>query len=192
MFAIIGLGNPGYEYENTRHNLGFAVVNSVAEKLNLRFIGGRECYISGIKEVGGARIILVKPLSYMNNSGIIVKEFLETYHINLNQALVVIDDFNLPLGTIRIRERGSSGGHNGLYSIIYHLQSEDIPRLRCGIASEWMPKRKDALADFVLSPFIDEEIEVVQQMIIKARDASIVAATENFQTAINRFNRKTI
>lgn len=192
MFAIIGLGNPGYEYENTRHNLGFKVINAVAKKLDLRLNDGREYCISDIKEVGGVRIILMKPLSYMNNSGIIVKELLETYQINLDQILVVLDDFTLPLGTIRIRERGSSGGHNGLYSIIYHLESEDIPRLRCGIASEWMPKRKDVLADFVLSPFIDEEIKIVQQMILSARDAVIVAAIENFQTAINRFNRKTI
>ncbi len=192
MFAIIGLGNPGYEYENTRHNLGFKVINAVASKLNLRLNDGRDYCISDIKEVGGVRILLMKPLSYMNNSGIIVKELLETYQINLDQILVVIDDFTLPLGTIRIRESGSSGGHNGLYSIIYHLESEDFPRLRCGIASKWMPKRKDALADFVLSPFIDEEIAIVKKMIIKARDAAIVSATENIKTAINSFNRNAI
>lgn len=192
MFAIIGLGNPGYEYENNRHKLGFAVVNAIAEKFSIRLIGGREGYMNGMRKVGGTEVMLVKPLSYMNNSGIVVKELLETYHINLDQILVVIDDLTLLFGTIRIRERGSSGGHNGLFSIIYRLQSEEFPRLRCGIASEWMPKNKDALSDFVLSPFADEEIKIVRQMILQARDAAIVAATKNFQTAVNRFNRKTI
>jgi len=101
----------------------------------------------------------------------------------------VVDDFNIPIGTIRIRRSGSSGGHNGLESIIYHLQTEDFPRLRCGIGSESMPKNKQELANFVLSPFTKSEKEIVKKQVLKARDAVICAYEKGLETAIQQFNK---
>ena len=185
MRAIIGLGNPGNEYENTRHNIGFAVIDAVASKMDIILSEGKGEYLMGSKKIGNNNITLVKPLTYMNNSGIAVKEIIDYFHLDLWQILVVVDDFNLPLGTTRIRLRGSAGGHNGLYSIIYHLGSEDFPRLRCGIADESMPKYKSARADFVLSSFDRSENKIVQQMIEKARDIVLETTIQDLPMAFS-------
>jgi len=185
---IVGLGNPGLEYSHTRHNIGFMVVDAVAAKLGIKLSEGEGEYIIGTKRVYNDSVALVKPLTYMNNSGIAVKEIVEKSNIGLNNLLVILDDFNTPLGTIRIRTKGSSGGHNGLYSIIYHLQSDEFPRLRCGIASESMPVSRNELSDFVLSPFSENERDVVETIIIGARDVVMVAVNEGIQTAIRRCN----
>jgi len=128
----------------------------------------------------------------MNNSGTAVREVLEYLNLNERHILVVVDDFNLPLGKIRIRESGSSGGHNGLYSIIYHLNSENFPRLRCGIASESIPADKNKISDFVLSQFTNTENKIVRQMILTARDAAISAVRQDLPTTIRNFNNKQI
>ncbi len=188
MFVIIGLGNPGSEYEGTRHNIGFAVIDALAEQLDIHLRGGRGEYVIGLKEIEQAKIALVKPLTYMNNSGIAVREIVDWYKISLQDILVITDDFQLPLGSIRIRQKGSDGGHNGLYSIIYHLQSNEFPRLRCGIASDAMPKNKKEMPEFVLSPFQKKEDEIVQEMIINARSAVNEAIINGTETAMNRFN----
>jgi PTH1 family peptidyl-tRNA hydrolase len=182
------LGNPGYEYQNTRHNIGFEVIDALAQQFGITLSAGKGEYLIGTKQIESKQIILMKPLTYMNNSGTAVKEVVEDYALDPHQLLVVVDDFNLPIGKIRFRERGSAGGHNGLYSIIYQLRSNNFPRLRCGIASDTMPKNKSDLADFVLSSFTNEEKKVVNQLIIKARDAVINATIKDLQTASNRFD----
>jgi PTH1 family peptidyl-tRNA hydrolase len=149
VFVVVGLGNPSSEYEETRHNIGFVVVDETAKELGIKFHKENSDYLIGIKNYRNQLIALVKPLTYMNNSGIAVKNIIEQYKLPLENLLVVVDDFNIPIGTIRIRRSGSSGGHNGLESIIYHLQTEDFPRLRCGIGSESMPKNKQELANLV-------------------------------------------
>lgn len=192
MFFIIGLGNPGSEYEGTRHNIGFAVIDALAETLNVNLRGGHGEYAIGWKETENGKVALVKPMTYMNNSGIAVREIIEWYKISPQDILVVTDDFQLPLGSLRIRLKGSDGGHNGLYSIIYHLQSNEFPRLRCGIASETMPKNKKEMPDFVLSPFQKQEYAIVREMISSAQSAVNVAAANGIETAMNRFNAKKI
>ncbi|MBI1805146.1 MAG: aminoacyl-tRNA hydrolase [Ignavibacteriae bacterium] len=185
---IIGLGNPGSEYDGTRHNIGFRVIDAVAEALNIDLHSGPGEYMVGSKSLRTQDLVLVKPLTYMNNSGIATHEIVAQYNLLLRQILVVVDDFHLPLGTLRLRIKGSDGGHNGLYSIIYHLQSEDFPRMRCGIGGETMPGNKKEMARYVLTPFEKGERDVVQKMIERARDAVLVAATESIKAAVNRFS----
>jgi len=189
VFVVVGLGNPSSEYEETRHNIGFVVVDETAKELGIKFHKENSDYLIGIKNYRNQLIALVKPLTYMNNSGIAVKNIIEQYKLPLENLLVVVDDFNIPIGTIRIRRSGSSGGHNGLESIIYHLQTEDFPRLRCGIGSESMPKNKQELANFVLSPFTKSEKEIVKKQVLKARDAVICAYEKGLETAIQQFNK---
>ncbi len=188
MQVIVGLGNPGSEYEGTRHNIGFAVVDALAKKLDLTFHPGRGEYLLASSKRYEEEIVLVKPLTYMNNSGMAVKEIVERYDVLLEQLLVIVDDFHLPLGSLRLRLKGSDGGHNGLASIIYQLESDAFPRLRCGIKSELMPKKKKEMTSFVLAPFEHEEQEHVRTMINQARDAAIVTETQGLQAAMNRFN----
>ena len=131
---------------------------------------------------------MLKPTTYMNNSGIAIKNFIEQYGIGLEEMLVICDDFQLPLGVIRIRRGGSDGGHKGLGSIIYSLGSEQFPRLRCGIASEFMPDSKTESSDFVLSNFEEKELPVVEKMILRAKDACITFITEGIEKTMNKFN----
>ena len=188
MRAIIGLGNPGSEYDGSRHNIGFAVVDAVADHYGVRFhAGAGEYRVASVSH--GPEILLVKPSTYMNNSGIAVKEVFERFKIRTDDLLVIVDDFHLPLGSVRLRRRGSSAGHNGLSSIIWHLNSDEFPRLRCGIDSELKPKDKLAKADFVLSRFAGEELGRVRQMIENARDIAIVAAQENLRAATDHVSR---
>lgn len=188
MFVVIGLGNPGSEYAETRHNIGFVVIDAVCHELGIRLTKSKGEYILGTKILRRGSMALVKPLTYMNNSGVAVKEIIDKFNAPLENLLIVSDDFNIPIGTIRIRRYGSSGGHNGLASIIYHLQSENFPRLRCGIASESMPKRKQELADFVLSPFTDSEKKIIQRQILNARDAILYEYSEGLEATMHRFN----
>ena len=192
MRVIVGLGNPGNDYKNTRHNIGFLVIDSLAEKISIPLREGKGEYLIGSKKIFGDELILLKPLTFMNNSGIAVKDIVDSLELELDQLLIISDDFNLPLGQLRIRERGSSGGHNGLNSIIYFLGSEDFPRLRCGIATDMMPKNKNEKADYVLSSFIQEERKIVEKEINDARDAVLMIMTDGLRKAINHFNRKII
>jgi PTH1 family peptidyl-tRNA hydrolase len=187
MIAIFGLGNPGREYEMTRHNVGFMVVDALAEKLNYDFKPGKGDYLIAPGKYKGKEILIVKPLTYMNNSGIAVKDVVERFEIDLRDILVVCDDLNLPLGMIRIRPKGSDGGHNGLYSIIYHLKTIEFPRLRCGIGN---PEKMKNMVDFVLSKFDDDEVEVLREMISNAVDATLCFVSDGVLSAMNKFNKK--
>jgi len=187
---IVGLGNPGSEYTFTRHNVGFSVIDAIAEKTGAVMKPGKGEYLYGSIRVNGQPVLLIKPMTYMNNSGIAVQEVVEYYHTTREELLVILDDFSLPLGSIRIRERGSDGGHNGLYSIIYQLRSEDIPRLRCGIATETMPTEKWKMSDFVLTRFDRSEQSRAEQMILDARDAALMIASGEIRNAITLYNKK--
>ena len=190
MFFVIGLGNPESRYSGTRHNIGFEVADQVARHLRCPFKEGRGEYLITHAHVGEAPLAIVKPLTYMNQSGLALMEIKEEFGATADQFLVVCDDFQLPLGQLRLRLGGSDGGHNGLYSIIYHLQSDEFPRLRCGIASPAMPKEKNLLADFVLEQFSKAERPVVDTMIVKAKDACLLAVTEGMAKSMNEFNKK--
>ncbi len=190
MHALVGLGNPGWEYEGTRHNIGFAVVESLSLFLDIPIRGGGGCYRSGSGTIAGKNVLLAQPSTFMNNSGEAVLEIVERHGVGLRELLVIADDFHLPLGALRLRANGSDGGHNGLYSIIYHLNTGEFPRLRCGIGSQSMPAVKKELASFVLAPFSSDEREPVRELVERARDAAIESVKEGLEAAASRFNRR--
>lgn len=185
MKIVVGLGNPGRKYAETRHNIGFAVVAEAAR----RWSDGKprskfRCeMIEAV--VGMQRLLLVSPITYMNLSGSGVQPLMQFYKTPLEDLLVVCDDLNLPLGKIRIRKQGSSGGQKGLQDIIRRLGSEEIARLRIGIGC---PPENWSGADYVLSKFTSEEQQTVDTAIRDAADALQVWAEEGIDTAMNRFN----
>lgn len=160
---IAGLGNPGGQYELTRHNIGFIILDSFADFFRIKLKEGKGDWIEGKGSIDDTDVYLLKPMTYMNNSGIAVRDFAEMHEIETKDMLVINDDFQLPLGTVRVRTGGSDGGHNGLSSIIYHLISDDFPRMRIGIGRNEQLK-KDEYIDFVLSNFEKEELEIIKTL----------------------------
>jgi peptidyl-tRNA hydrolase, PTH1 family len=187
---IIGLGNPGSRFADTRHNVGFLVADVLAAKLKCVFRPGNGEFVAGISSLRGNDVLIAKPVTSMNESGIAVAGIVEGYKVPLDQLLVVIDDFQIPLGSLRIHPSGSDGGHKGLYSIIYQLQSDSFPRLRCGIGSEEMPEDKSSMADFVLSEFSVRERPAVEEMVVRAAEACLSFATDGIEKTMSVFNRK--
>jgi PTH1 family peptidyl-tRNA hydrolase len=182
---IVGLGNPGRKYQQTRHNLGFRVVDHLAAERGRRFKPGKGDYLLCEIREEERRIRLLKPLTYMNASGEAVTEALDRLGHNVQDLLVVCDDANLPLGKIRIREKGSDGGHKGLRSVIYDLRSEDFARLRMGVGRA--PEGMD-LEEFVLAKFDRSEKEQVENMIQTACLAVENAWTFGLAESMTRFN----
>ncbi len=184
---VVGLGNPGFEYEDTRHNIGFMVVDEVSARHRWMWHREDDNYLIARSQALHRDVLLVKPLTFMNNSGAATRRALEQYSIPLSHLLVVVDDFWLNLGTIRVRAKGSDGGHNGLRSIIEHLGTEEFARIRCGIRREPMPP-KDEMAEFVLSPFDPEEKATVEGMIDTAADAVEEFVRSGIERTMNIFN----
>ncbi|HLA68308.1 MAG TPA: aminoacyl-tRNA hydrolase [Bacteroidota bacterium] len=189
MHCIVGLGNPGQEYQHTRHNIGFDILDGIAERLKIPFKPGKGEYEIGFGSFKNCEMVLLKPLTYMNNSGEAILDIGDRYDIPLERFLVLCDDFQLPLGRLRLRPEGSDGGHNGLYSIIYHLKSTSFPRLRCGIASEHLPVDRRLMTRYVLEPFDPEERPAVRSMILRASEASLSFVTEGIQKTMDSFNQ---
>ena len=186
MKFIIGIGNPDRRYDGTRHNIGFAVLDCLASTKKARFKRQRfEATIASI-DIGGERLLLIKPLTYVNKSGRIVAPLITTYGSFENNLLVVCDDIDLPLGILRIRKKGSSGGHNGLKSIIDALGTSEFDRLRIGIGRR---TGVDA-ADYVLDNFTKQEQKIIQPAINNVCEAIEVWATVGIEQAMNRFNNK--
>jgi len=185
---IAGLGNPGSQYELTRHNAGFILIDLFAEFFKIKFNPGKGDWYEGKGKVGTEDVCLLKPLTFMNNSGIAVKEFAERKEIDIKDILVLTDDFQIPLGTIRVRRDGSGGGHNGIASIIYHLSSDEFPRMRIGIGKNELI-RKDEYIDFVLGIFSNEEIEIFKKLIPDYIECIRSFVTEGIVKTMNRFNR---
>lgn len=184
---VVGLGNVGRGYQRTRHNVGFMVVDEVSAKFRKKFSAGKGDYFVSEVTQAGEDVVLVKPTTFMNNSGIAVKDAVDKFGIRSEDLLVVHDDFNIPLAKLRIRKGGSDGGHNGVYSIIYHLNEDRFPRLRCGIGTEKVTPRND-MSDFVLSDFGADEIPEVESMIKNAADAVFVFVNEGIEAAMNKYN----
>ena len=187
---MVGLGNPGARYEHTRHNIGFLVIDELLSRWKKRLRPGKGEYLLARADYAGEEVLLIKPLTFMNNSGIAVRDILDREGLGPQHLLVVCDDFALPPGVLRLRSRGSDGGHNGLASIIMELQNDDFPRLRCGIQLEGMPP-KDAMADFVLTAFGDTERETVRTMITRAADAVQELVVSGIGRAMNIYNTNT-
>jgi len=188
---IVGLGNPGTQYQNSRHNIGFSVLEKIVATVsnaghNLKWKKKFFACILNLK-FQDKDLILVKPQTFMNLSGRAVKDITDYYNIDYSQLLVIYDDFHLPLGRIRIKERGSSGGHHGMDSIISYLQSEDFPRLRIGIRNDRLLENLD-YSDFVLTNFLPEEKEVVENTITRAVQAVEEILNNGYQIAMREFN----
>jgi len=182
---IVGLGNIGDKYSGTRHNLGFDVLNIISSKLKIKQSAGNGEFFYAKKAFRGELKHFIWPTTLMNNSGFAVRQTADLYQIPVNEILVVCDDFNLPLGKIRIRQGGSEGGHNGLASIIYHLETDHFPRLRMGIGP--IPENIDP-ADFVLGKFPENETEIVKKMLGKSAEAVLYSLSNRLQEAMSKYN----
>jgi PTH1 family peptidyl-tRNA hydrolase len=183
---IVGLGNPGPQYAHTRHNAGFMVVDRLAERYGIAWRSERGPSLLGWGQLEGCPAGLMKPLTFMNRSGLAVGEVVRYYRIPLERLLVVYDDLHLPLGRIRLRPGGSAGGHKGVEDIIRTLGTTNFPRLRIGIGQAYAKGRQ---ADYVLSPFAQEEGPLVEVALSRACQAAITFACEGLHTAMNRYNR---
>lgn len=188
MRLIVGLGNPGIEYQFTPHNLGFLVVDRLAERARV-LVSNRHCKaVTARARIAGEEVLLAKPETFMNLSGMSVRELVEKYEAEPARDLVVVyDELDLPLGTVRVRERGGSAGHNGVESIIAALGTQEFPRIRLGIAPEH-PVRDGA--GYVLAPWKKKDLAVVDEVLDRAADAVEVIVTQGMAAAMNRFNRK--
>ncbi len=184
---IVGLGNPGAEYEATRHNVGFRVVDAIAEAHGISLRREPSNALTGWGSIRGRAFGLCKPLTYMNRSGSAVLNVLRRTGIKPGDMLVVVDDINLEPGVVRVRPQGSAGGHNGLQDIIDSLGTDAFPRLRIGIGSDF---RRGKQADYVLSPFSQSELPVIEEALLKARDAAVEFVTEGIVQVMNRYNRR--
>jgi PTH1 family peptidyl-tRNA hydrolase len=185
MPVIIGLGNPGSKYAGTRHNIGFEFIDRLAQAQSVSLGPGKGPFHIGTGHYQGEKLVLVKPTTFMNLSGDAVQQVLHWYKIGADQCLVCYDDLDLPLGTIRLRNKGSAGGHNGVKDIIRKLGTNVFPRLRLGIGNGF-PKGRQV--QFVLSKFNQDELPVVDSMLNKALDASLCFAREGVETAMNLYN----
>lgn len=186
---IVGLGNPGERYANTRHNLGYMVVDRISKTLLIKPIEATRLYRLYEGKRNNERVLCLYPLTYMNRSGIAVEEVVQRYHLETKEIIIILDDLNLPLGSIRIRPGGSAGGHNGLTSVIHSLGTEEIPRVRLGIYNEHAFSKYADAAEFVLSEFESDEQPIVTNMLQSAHDATLMMVDEGITNAMNRYNR---
>jgi len=183
---IVGLGNPGRQYQHTRHNAGFTVLDELAHRLNVSF--DRTKFDSEIAQaqLGSNRLLLMKPQTYMNLSGVAVAKAARNKIDGLEELLLVVDDVNLPLGRLRFRAEGSAGGHNGIKSVIEHVGSDTFPRLRMGVGRSGSA---DQLRDHVLNAFTPDERPEYERMVTRSVEGVITFIEDGIEKAMDRFNR---
>ena len=184
-WLLVCLGNPGKEYANTRHNIGFLAADALEKRTGVKFNKLKYRALTGEVTLGGQRVLVVKPQTYMNLSGEAVKLAGRFYKIPPDHILVLYDDVSLPLGKLRIRASGSAGGHNGIKNIIAHLGTDAFPRIKVGVGA---PQREDGLVDWVIGSFTASERKVVDAAIDKALDAAECVIEKGVSEAQNRFN----
>ena len=189
---MIGLGNPGSKYEFTRHNIGFRIIDSLARDMGIEF-NKVKSYYSLISRgmINNYKVMLVKPQTFMNLSGRAVNRVVSYYKIPLQDLLIVYDDLNLELGQVRIRKKGSSGGHKGIESIMQYLNSEDIPRLRIGVGNPSLNYNFDCVS-YVLSNFNNDEEDKIAEVIQLSTEAIKTIIEDGFEKAMRKYNRKLI
>ncbi|BCN28969.1 aminoacyl-tRNA hydrolase [Anaeromicropila herbilytica] len=187
MYIIVGLGNPTREYEGTRHNIGFDVITQIAEDNNISMDMKKHKAVCGKGYIEGEKVILAKPQTYMNLSGESVRELIDFYKVSKEEVIIIYDDISLDVGQLRIRAKGSAGGHNGIKSIISHLGSDEFARIKVGVGDK--PKGYD-LADYVLGHFNKDELDVVKEAIQKASMATKCIVTSGINDAMNQYNKK--
>ncbi|MCU4932465.1 aminoacyl-tRNA hydrolase [Bacillus cereus] len=185
MKLIVGLGNPGREYELTRHNIGFMAIDELAKRWNISLNEQKFKGVFGAGFVNGEKVILLKPLTYMNLSGECIRPLMDYYKIDVEDFVVMYDDLDIPVGKLRLRMKGSAGGHNGVKSTISHLGTQEFQRIRMGIDR---PKNGMKVVDYVLGRFTSEEIPDVNHSIEKAADACEEWLNKPFLQIMNTFN----
>lgn len=185
MYLVVGLGNPEKKYFNTFHNMGFMCVDKLAEKLGVKFDKGECCAVTAHAKVNGQKVIIAKPVTYMNLSGKAVQELTHKYKIEKGNLIVVYDDVDIPVGSLRIRKEGSAGTHNGMRNIVQMLNTEDFPRVRVGIQKE----TPMALVDFVLSQLTDDDHAAIDPVLDHAAEAlSAFAHGDPIDAVMQKFN----
>ena len=188
MYIIAVLGNPTLQYEGTRHNVGFDVIDTLADKYNISVDARKSSAFIGKGMIEGQKVILVKPQTYMNLSGESIRGLVDYYKIDVEHELLVIyDDISLDVGQLRIRKKGSAGGHNGIKNIIANLGTQNFPRIKVGVGEK--PKKYD-LADYVLSHFSKAERELMEEGYQKAVKAVEMLLDGEMEAAMNEYNRK--
>ncbi len=189
---MVGLGNPGLKYEFNRHNIGFRIVDSLARNIEIEFKKVKSYYsLISRGMINNHKVMLVKPQTFMNLSGRAVSKVVSYYKITLQGLLIVYDDLNLELGQVRIRKKGSAGGHKGIESIIQYLGSEDIPRLRIGIGNSSANFNFDYVS-YVLSNFNDDEKDKIKEVIQLSTKVIKTVIEDGFEKAMRKYNRKSI
>ncbi|SHF03830.1 peptidyl-tRNA hydrolase [Desulfacinum infernum DSM 9756] len=187
VFLIAGLGNPGPRYDGTRHNVGFRVVDRLAQRFSIPMQERKFPAHWGEGRIGGRKVVLVKPMTYMNRSGEAVGPILRYYRLPPEALLVVHDDLDLPLGRIRIARRGGTGGHRGVASIIQTLGGGEFARLKLGIGR---PRYGESVEAFVLDGFYSDELEAAEEMVDRAAAAALAVLADGLEAAMNRFNQR--
>lgn len=185
-FILVGLGNPGKNYENTRHNAGFLAVDALADKLNSKIDRLKFKSLCGDAMIGSHRVLLMKPSTFMNNSGQAVREAMQFYKVPAERVLVLYDDVSLDVGRLRIRRHGSDGGHNGIKNIIYLTGKDSFPRIKIGVGKK--PHPEYDLADWVLGKFRKEDTKLLDQMFADAAEAAVMIVEGKIDQAMNRYN----
>lgn len=187
MYYIVGLGNPGIQYENTRHNTGFITIDYLARKysIDVRKIKFKSLIGQGV--ISGHKVMLVKPQTYMNNSGEAIREIYKYFDFDHDKLIVIYDDIDIDFGSIRIRKKGSAGTHNGMKSIIYNLEFDDFPRIKVAVGKK--PSYMD-LANFVLSGFSKQEAKIIEEEVKLASDAIEMILEEGIEKTMSMFNSK--
>ena len=183
MFLIVGLGNPGSQYEDTRHNIGFKVVDNIAKEYNIEINRQKFKGMCGEGFINGEKVILLKPSTYMNLSGESIREVVDFYKLSNEDLVVIYDDISLDVGRLRIREKGSAGGHNGIKSIIAHLGTDIFPRIKVGVGQPNVD-----LVNYVLGKFTKEEMEVLSESIDASTKAVREILSSDVKTAMNIYN----
>ncbi|ASS41841.1 aminoacyl-tRNA hydrolase [Eubacterium minutum ATCC 700079] len=185
-FIIAGLGNPGRKYENTRHNLGFITVDKIAEDNDISVKKIKFKSLVGEGVIGSDKVILMKPQTFMNNSGEALREIVNFYKVPPENLIVIYDDFDIPIGSIRVRKFGSAGTHNGMRSVIRLLGFDNFPRIRIGIDSAI----KNELINFVTGGFRKEEVPLLEEAVTNGAAAAETIVTKGIDLAMNRYNTK--
>jgi PTH1 family peptidyl-tRNA hydrolase len=185
-WIAVFLGNPGLRYDNTRHNAGFMVADIISKETSVKIIRAKFNALTGTVTLGGKRVLLVKPQTYMNRSGTSVKQAMRFHRVSLQNVIVISDETSLPPGKLRIRRRGSAGGHNGLRDIIAKCGGEDFPRIRLGVGSP--PHDEYIMADWVLSKLTDNDSSLLADAALRAAAALEMTMMQGLDSAMSKFN----
>lgn len=185
MYLIVGLGNPEEEYAKTRHNMGFDVINKIAQNNNIKVNKSKFNALYGMGEIKGEKVILLKPQTYMNSSGEAVKAFMKFYKLTPADIIVIFDDLDIEPGISKIRKKGGAGTHNGMKSVVSQINSEDFCRIRIGIGN---PKYKHDLLNFILTKIPDKEYKVLENAIEKAANSVVEIINNGIDSAMNKYN----